>query len=208
MFRFFQIPPFRSGICTVVALVAGLAMATPPAAESSGPHCVTLGWTATGDDDYTGTATFYDIRYSTSYLSEQDWETANRYVYPPGPRPSGSRQEVTITGLQSSTIYYFAVKAADEHFNWSPISNIAATTTAEDICLGTTGNVDCDPDDEITISDLVALVDYCFMVAPGVCVCLEEANTTGDPNGHVDISDVVALVEYLFLGGASMPPCP
>ncbi len=109
---------------------------TPPAqisdlavtATSSGT--ATLSFTAPGDDGNTGTATSYDLRYSTSAITDQYWNDATPAGNLPTPLPAGNTQEITVTGLNAGTTYYFAIKAMDKAGQFSPISNIptAATT--------------------------------------------------------------------------------
>ncbi len=70
-----------------------------------------------------------------------------------------------------------------------------------------TGNVDFDPEDEITVSDLVYLVTYMFQGGPPP-PCIEEANIDGDVGGSIDINDLVVLTQYMFSGGPSPAPCP
>jgi hypothetical protein len=65
-------------------------------------------------------------------------------------------------------------------------------------CLGITGNVDCDLDQIIDISDLTRLVDYLLISLDPLC-CPAAANIDGDPNGGVDISDLTDLIDYLFI---------
>lgn len=90
---------------------------------------VTLSWTAPGDDGSTGTAQVYDIRYSTSPITSANWASATQVSNEPSPRPAGSSESFTVTGLIPSTSYYFAVKAADEVGNWSGVSNSPSGTT-------------------------------------------------------------------------------
>ncbi len=90
---------------------------------------VTLQWTATGDDGDVGTASGYDIRYSTAFLDETNFANAARATGPPNPLPSGSVEQAQVGGLDFSTTYFFAVKAKDEFGNAGPISNIASATT-------------------------------------------------------------------------------
>lgn len=179
----------------------------PIAAQHPTPHCVHLKWTAPGDDGNVGTASIYDIRYSTSFLTEESWDTADRLLYPPIPEPAISVEQVCVTGLESRTTYYFAIKTADECLNWSPISNVVTVTTPEDSCLGTVGNVDCDPNDKVSVQDLVVLVDYLFIIRQLPCICLEEADIVPSPDGQVNVSDLTELVKYLFLAPVTLPPC-
>lgn len=108
---------------------------TAPAAVinlgASGPtsSSVTLTWAATGDDGTTGTATSFDIRYSTSSITSGNWAAATQVAGEPAPLSAGATQSMTITGLQSSTTFYFAMKVSDEVPNVSSLSNVASATT-------------------------------------------------------------------------------
>lgn len=90
---------------------------------------IDLSWTATGDDGMVGTATAYDIRYSTNSITSANWETAIQVSGEPVPLSSGSNQNMTITGLSLGTTYYFAMKASDEVPNHSEVSNVASGAT-------------------------------------------------------------------------------
>ncbi len=98
-------------------------------ATSPTQHTMLLTWTATGDDGNTGTASLYDIRYSTQPLTDQTWENATQVTGEPSPKSSGSSENFEISGLNPDTVYYFAIKAADEVPNWSALSNVAAAKT-------------------------------------------------------------------------------
>ncbi len=99
---------------------------TPPgsigdlATTSPGSNTMGLTWTATGDDGTTGTATFYQVRYSTSPIDENNFSMATRAGNEPNPQPSGSTESMEVHGLSYSTPYYFAVKAFDEWGNRRP----------------------------------------------------------------------------------------
>ncbi|MCZ6491842.1 MAG: hypothetical protein O7A06_15105 [Acidobacteria bacterium] len=107
----------------------------PPVAVTnliaSNPSSATidLTWTSPGDDGSMGTAAFYDIRYSTSPITDSIWSTATPVSGEPAPQVAGTSQSMTISGLLSSTIYYFAIKTADEVSNISGLSNVASSTT-------------------------------------------------------------------------------
>ena len=88
-----------------------------------------LSWTAPGDDGATGTATTYDIRYSTSTITEGNWAAATQATGEPAPQVAGSSETFTVTGLSGSTTYYFAIKTSDEVPNVSAISNVPSATT-------------------------------------------------------------------------------
>jgi hypothetical protein len=93
---------------------------------------VTLHWLAPGDDGWTGTAAEYDIRYSTSPITEQNWAAAGQVADEPIPNTGGQLQTHRVTGLEPLTQYYFAIKTSDEVPNESGISNTATGTTLQE----------------------------------------------------------------------------
>jgi hypothetical protein len=101
--------------------------------ETIEAESVTLTWHAPGDDGTTGTASQYDIRYSTAPITAANWDAANQVTGEPVPQSSGSTETATINGLDPDTEYYFAVKAADEVPNWSGLSNVVSATTVDNI---------------------------------------------------------------------------
>ena len=102
---------------------------TTLAAASLTAKTVRLNWTAVGDDANVGTATSYDIRYSTSAITAANFSSATQASGAPTPKVSGSAETFTVSGLSGSTLYYFAIKAVDEGGNASAISNIVNVTT-------------------------------------------------------------------------------
>ena len=91
---------------------------------------VTLTFTATGDDGLDGTAEAYRARYSASpILTEDDWDAATPLAISAEPQPSGTEESVVAIGLAFSTDYHVAVRAVDDSFNLSPLSNSVAVTT-------------------------------------------------------------------------------
>ena len=108
---------------------------TPPAAVTdlaatdSTTVSVTLAWTAPGNDGNTGTAAHYDVRYSTSPLTDANWAFSMQAAGEPPPKAAGTAESFVVTGLAPGTRYYFAMKTADEKPNWSALSNVANATT-------------------------------------------------------------------------------
>jgi hypothetical protein len=108
---------------------------TPPAAitdlsatgVTSGTAMLT--WTAPGDDSNQGTAFKYDLRYSTQPISEESWQYATPAGSLPDPQVAGSPETATITGLNAGTTYYFAIKARDDSWQESGLSNVVQSTT-------------------------------------------------------------------------------
>jgi hypothetical protein len=107
------------------AAVTNLATSNPT------PNSITLSWTAPGDDGNSGTASQYDIRYSTSNITPSNWSSATQASGEPVPQTAGTSQSMTVSSLNSSTAYYFAMKTADEVPNWSGLSNVASGTTQQ-----------------------------------------------------------------------------
>lgn len=133
--------PNCSGISNVATVTTGSdADVTAPAAIStlasnaSTTNSVDLTWTAPGDDGNTGTATSYDIRYSTSTITDGAvWNAATQATAEPIPLVAGTTQAFTVPGLASSTTYYFAMKTSDEVPNVSAISNVLSKATVGDV---------------------------------------------------------------------------
>jgi hypothetical protein len=116
----------------------GPADETPPsaitdlAASAVDHQRVRLTWTATGDDGSQGTATSYDIRYSSSDISDMnDFDAAFKADNEPKPKAAGSSESFTVTGLSANRTYYFAVVVNDEGPNPSPLSNVVSAKTPE-----------------------------------------------------------------------------
>ena len=176
------------------------------AASSAVGSCVLLKWVATGDDGYVGTAYRYDIRFSPVPMNEDLWDTYPQVSYVPLPAPSGTQQMVPVGGLEPGRFYYFAMKAADEFFNWSPMSNVVLKIAPPDFgCTGEVGNANCDSFDAVTLSDISSLVGYIFIGYP--CCCPDEANANGDPDGELSVGDIARLIDYLFITGDPLPTC-
>ena len=101
---------------------------TDLAAPVPGSTTMGLAWTATGDDGSTGRASRYDLRWSTSPITEANFASATP-VTGPDPKVAGSAETFEVPGLAYSTVYFFALKAADEFGNTGPLSNVASGTT-------------------------------------------------------------------------------
>ncbi|MHC4715895.1 MAG: golvesin C-terminal-like domain-containing protein, partial [Planctomycetota bacterium] len=109
---------------------------TPPAAVADlavvteTDTTIQLTWTAPGDDGMTGTATSYDLRYSTSPINDDnDFNNATQATGVPAPQPAGSTENFTLTDMTPETTYYIAIKAIDNMGNVADLSNVASTTT-------------------------------------------------------------------------------
>ena len=110
---------------------------------------ITISWTAPGDDGTSGTASVFDIRYSTIAAQSPAISTTtfnasgsvSEFSTIPDPLTGGSTQSMTITGLSSGITYYFALRTADEIPNWSGLSN-GATAQAQVVILSVSVTTD------------------------------------------------------------------
>jgi hypothetical protein len=108
---------------------------TPPAAVDDLRHTllehnqVTLNWTAVADSGKRGlAASSQEIRYSTTPITEENWELANTVINQ-APGQAEELQSQTVPGLLQETAYYFAIKTTDRNGLVSPISNLVAFVT-------------------------------------------------------------------------------
>lgn len=102
---------------------------TSPLVTASSATAVTLTWTAPGDNGNVGQATSYDIRYSTTPITADNFTSATAVTNLPLPQPAGSSESYTVNGLQPATTYFFALTATDAAGNVSAMSNVASKTT-------------------------------------------------------------------------------
>ena len=105
------------------AAINSLAAPTPTGTAT------TLTWTAVGDDSLSGTASSYEVRYSTSPLTSGNFASATLATGAPTPGASGASQAMTVSGLAASTAYFFAILVRDDGANPSALSNTASATT-------------------------------------------------------------------------------
>jgi len=130
--------PNWSAISNVVSLATSQD-ATPPATTTNlivvlpTATSLTLVWPAPGDDGTTGTASQYDVRYSTSTITTGNWSAATQLANEPTPHVAGTPESLTVTGLTQGITYYFALRTADERSNWSAMSNVASGQTSPDV---------------------------------------------------------------------------
>jgi len=108
---------------------------TDLAATGISQNSVSLSWTMPSDDGLASMPSHYDIRYATSLITEDNWDTATQVQGEPAPEDFGVGRSFTISGLTPGTTYYIAIKTSNETGSTSsPLSNVISQTTA------TTGN--------------------------------------------------------------------
>lgn len=117
--------PFGTGSVdqTAPAAVTNLALV------QVGDNSVIIGWTAPGDDGSSGTASSYDLRYSTNPIDAGNFGSATPFPIQPFPSAGGTAQTYVALNLSANTTYYFAIKARDENNNVAAISNVLSVRT-------------------------------------------------------------------------------
>jgi hypothetical protein len=109
---------------------------TPPSAISDlaatnvAYNSATLTFTAPGDDGTTGTATGYEIRYSTSPINASNFASQPAFDISVHPKAAGSAESVALP-LSAVQGYYVAVAAVDEAGNVGAISNVVNFQTPD-----------------------------------------------------------------------------
>ncbi|MBI4722043.1 MAG: PQQ-binding-like beta-propeller repeat protein [Candidatus Stahlbacteria bacterium] len=118
-------------------------------------NSITLKWTTPGDDSMSGKAIEYDIRYSLTPITEANWDSDLQCINEPTPstpntpatyvvgESSKKGDDDTNVGadpyvctspksgenLNPVTLYYLAIKARDNAYHWSALSNVVSCTT-------------------------------------------------------------------------------
>jgi len=90
---------------------------------------LTVQFTASGDDGTDGTATAYDLRWSTAEITAETWSAANPVAPLPAPSPAGTLETITIDGLPPGTTCWVALIVIDDLGNESGLSNVATGAT-------------------------------------------------------------------------------
>jgi hypothetical protein len=106
------------------------------AVQQSKLTSVILTWTATGASGNDGSASAYEIRYSTSPITAANFSTGTLVPSVPQPQISGSVENFEVKDLAASTLYYFAMRSRDFFGNWSGLSNVVATSTLPPPIIG------------------------------------------------------------------------
>jgi len=132
-------------------------------------NSIMLNWTAPYDSTFGG-VNAYDIRYSTSLITSENFETANQCMFDGQSDSAGTPKSYQVCELAFNTQYYFAMKALDMWGNTSLISNVINGTTYDaPLCTITPASLHflMEPDstsaDSITISNITSFpstLDY------------------------------------------------
>ena len=96
---------------------------------------------------------------------------------------------------------------------WNPGQEDADSDGVGDACscVGTTGNVNCDLLDEVTIGDVATLIDHLFISGLDLC-SIEEADVNQSGGAvptydDITIGDISLLIDHLFISGVPLPDC-
>jgi hypothetical protein len=86
-----------------------------------------LRWTEVGDDWWVGQVAAVDLRWSTSPISDNNFDAANS-VAVPAPVASGATETVTVTGLPTGVPIYFSERGVDHAGNLALIARTVLGT--------------------------------------------------------------------------------
>ncbi len=94
---------------------------------------ILLTWLAVGDDLDYGRASAYDLRVSTTNITDDnDFDNADQVTGVGAPQDAGAGETYTVSGLSAGTTYYFAIKAIDDAGNSGSMSNVYSGSTSGD----------------------------------------------------------------------------
>ncbi len=94
-------------------------VATPGGAVGS----VRLEWTAVGDDESDGTADHFEVRYSSSAITQGNFQAATLYPQSWAPLPAGTSEVRLALNIAHGLAWFFAVVVYDDAGNASEVSN-------------------------------------------------------------------------------------
>jgi parallel beta-helix repeat protein len=85
---------------------------------------INLSWTAPGDDESSGTASEYILKYATSSaITSANWASSTDILDEPVPNSASTTENFSVNGLIAGQAYHFVIQSKDEVDNLSDISN-------------------------------------------------------------------------------------
>jgi len=108
---------------------------TPPdaiddlAASQPALTSVRLTWSSPFDDDLSGIAASFDLRYSKNTITPANFAQATQVSGEPAPDVPGTVHTMVVSSLEPGTVYYFAIGSTDVAGNISALSNIEVRST-------------------------------------------------------------------------------
>jgi len=173
---------FESALSNVATVATSAVDTVAPAAiadlrvEDAMFRSARLTWTAPGNDGLLGSAVKYEVRYSTSPITEANWDAATQAEDELPQRPVGSTMQYKATELTLGETYYFAVRTYDAAGNASGLSNAASATIVAPV------------PDAVTVSSLSAL-QQAINEAPANGRVITLAAGTYDQTAPIQISN-------------------
>lgn len=118
-----------TGLSDSFVIVDDVKPSVPSLAQTAAtPTSLTVAWTAVGDDLDQGTASNYELRYSTTAITSDVEFMAATPVTVGAPKPAGSSESALIPGLTPGTTYYVALKVTDNAGNAVRSGSLMAST--------------------------------------------------------------------------------
>ncbi|MFY2561988.1 lamin tail domain-containing protein [Corallococcus terminator] len=121
--------PTATSADLVISDTVAPAVANGFAATALSDSSIRLNWAAPGDDGDLGTATRYELRYSTEDITEATFEAATVVTGVSAPQAPGTAESFTVSGLEVGTTYFFALKTFDGAGNGSALATASTSTT-------------------------------------------------------------------------------
>ncbi len=101
------------------------------AVEETGQDWIRIRWSASGDDGQSGRANSVLIRVAPTLRQIKSWDKATAIPNSLQPSPADTKETYTITGLNSDSTFFVAVKSVDAFGNVSEVSNIVRAKTRD-----------------------------------------------------------------------------
>ncbi len=92
---------------------------------------IALSWSASFDNQSSGSAEKYEIRYSQSPLTAENFADAEIYPHSPKPAAGGQKEYWELRDLTPDTSFYVGIKSFDEAENISDLSNVINAKTID-----------------------------------------------------------------------------
>ncbi len=166
--------------------------------SQTGHNQVKLIWTASGDDNFLGQASYYDVRYSTEPVGTDTafwWQSAMQAQNLPTPSMAGRKDSCIFENLLIDRHYYFAIRVADEVYNWSNIVNIAEIPKVS--CADVNGDLSFDN------IDLAYLLSFLYGDGPPPAY---PGGGDVDNSGNINVADAMYIINYYHNSGPP-PDC-
>ena len=120
--------------------------------------------------------------------------------------PPGAPDDINPIVLDGFTTLVPEVATACLQYTAETIAGAVQVGGVDNCCLTTTGNINADPNGDVTLTDLTLLVNNLFVTFEAL-PCPRAANTSGDVACDISLTDLTALVNHLFVTFAPLADC-